>query len=573
MASTNTNLPPLPSLTILTSQQLRDNYLRFVRNAIIQNGINPNPNTALTSDWGIQAQALANEVSTPLNNCVIACDQLMPDSTSGVYLDRWLNIFGIPRRGATPSVGSVNCQSTTSSFVASGSQLVGPQGALYSVLVSGLYGSSVNQGLIPVQSVNLGSNTNLAAGVSLTWVATPPYFNSTVSVNALDPLTGGNDAETDASAQNRLLTYLANPPGAGNSTQLNQLVTTSSFEVQGGFCYNAARGPSTVDLVAIGYASTGSTNREVNSVIMNNDVISYVNGNLFLGADGYTCTVQNQILDLCINISLPAAQTAFPAGPGGGWLDAAPLQNTTAKPGIRVIDGYALSGNDPAIPQNTPNSFWIDVPNVSQMSNGTVYNISYLSPETLTLYQGQTNGTYIQAFGSIVANSSLFYITVNTPFYFNSNTNEVIQPGNLIFPSASNTALYVNTIVNYMNNLGPGERTNLTGLLPEALRYPFETVAFPYKINTRLLKALINSDNSVYDATFGLRGLVGPLISGNTVAPYGSVANFQDWAGLSHSGDPAYLMYAPPTTYNFFGTMLAPATVFVLNHLGMYQQT
>jgi hypothetical protein len=571
MAINNTQLP---SLTIITSPQMRDNALRFIRNAIITNGINANPNTALTSDWGILAQAFANETSVPLNNCVIACDQLMPDTTSGIYLDRWLNIYGIPRRPASSSIGSVVCISTTSFFIASGSQLVGPQGAIYQVLTSGVYGSSVNNGLITVQSVSVGASTNLTTGVSLSWVSSPPYFQSTVLVSALDPLTGGNDLETDAAAQNRLLAYLAAPPGAGNSTQLNELVTDSSFEVQGGFCYNAARGPSTVDLVGIGYASTGSTNRELNNTLLTNTVSPYALGNLFLGVDGYVANVQDQPLDLCINLSLPSSTSAFPAGPGGGWLDGAPLQNTTAKPGIRVIDGYALSGYNAALVnyQNTSTSFWIDVPDVGQMITGQIYNISYMSPQTLTLYQAQTNGVYVQAFGPIAAQTSLFYITVNTPFYFNSNVNTVIQPGNLIFPTASNTTLYMNTVLNYMNNMGPGERTNSPGLLPEALRYPFETVSFPYKLNSRLLKALTNADNAIYEATFALRGFIGPLNSGNTLAPYGSVANFQDYGTLSNNSDPCYAVYAPPTTYPYFGTMQAPAFVFTFNNIGTYPE-
>jgi Baseplate J-like protein len=556
MATTTTTPQPL---IVKTSSDVRDDILRTIRNGLIEQGIS-NPQVTLTSDFGLIAAALGQEVTIPASNAVILANQGMPDTATGTDLDRILGFYNLTRRAASQSSGAIIASAGATSFVPLGSQLVDSSGNTFQVTIGGTYG---NGAAIPVQSVNAGSSTNEDAGTSLTWSSPPPFFAPTAIVSTINPITGGEDVETDDVARTRLIAFLSNPPGGANPSQIIQWAQAADTSVQTAFVSCAARGPGTVDVVTVTYANSNDGYRDSNLLLLTNKIAPYIQGQLPQYVDGYVCTVQNYPMDISIGLSLPLPPSSIPSGPGGGWLDPAPLQVTTAKPAIRICDGYALSGQTSGVPQNTATSFWVDFPQPPQ--GGVQYSISYVSPETLTLYQGVTSGTYIPAtnYGSISAYTTMWYVTVNSPFYFNANLNIIIQPGDWIFPSAVNTATYVTTMLTYIAGMGPGERTANTGLLPRAYRQPYDTTSGPYKLNSRIVKPIIDSGPEVYDGVLLFRGSY--VNSGTT-----PTAPFVDYGTIVFNADPAYAVYAPPTTYNFFGTMQAPSNIFVPNNIGFY---
>lgn len=546
-------------LTVKSVTDVRDDILRTIRNGLIEQGIS-NPQVTLNSDFGLIAAALATEVAVPANNAVLLADQAMPDTAAGEDLDRILGFYNLTRRPASQSAGLIVATASSPALVPVGSQLIDAAGIKFQVTVGGTYG---NGSFIPVQSVNAGSNTNEDSGTTLTWASPPPFFAPTATVSTINPLSGGQDVEDDETARTRLLEFLANPPGGANPSQIVEFAQASDPSVQTAFVHCAARGPGTVDVVIAGYANTSNGGRDVNQLLLNNKIAPYIQGQLPQYADGYTCNVQNYPMDVSVGLSLPLPPTSIPSGPGGGWLDPAPLQVTGAKPAIRVCDGYALSGNNPSVPQNTATSFWVDFP-ITPVQ-GVQYSISYVSPVTLTLYSGTTSGTYTPAttYGSLSSYTTMYYVTVNSPFYSNSGTNAPIQKGNWIFPTAVNTQNYVNAFVAYMATLGPGERTNVSGLLPRALRQPFEQTSHAYKLNSRLVKPIIETGPEVYDGVVLFRGSYQDTGTAPTSA-------FVDYATKTFNADPAYALYAPPTTYNYFSTMKAPSFIFTPNNFGFY---
>ena len=546
-------------LIVKSVTDVRDDILRTIRNGLIEQGVS-NPQVTLTSDFGLIAAALANEVATPANNAVLLADQAMPDTATGSDLDRILGFYNLTRRPASQSSGLIVATASASSFVPFGAQLVDAAGVKFQVTVGGTYS---NGSFIPVQSVNAGSTTNEDAGTILTWVSPPAFFGPTASVSTINPLTGGEDLEDDATARARLIAFLSNPPGGANPSQIIEFAQAADPSVKTAFVHAAARGPGTVDVAIVGYANANDGYRQVNTLLLNNKIAPYIQGQLPQYADGYICNVQNYPMDVSIGLSLPLPTSAIPSGPGGGWLDPAPLAVTATKPAIRVVDGYALSGNTSGVPQNTATSFWVDFPVAP--GAGVQYSISYVSPVTFTLYSGVTSGTYIAAtsFGSLSSYTSMYYITVNSPFYQNSNTNLPIQKGDWIFPTAVNTQTYVTAYINYIATMGPGERTNLAGLLPRALRQPFEQVSAPYKLNSRAVKPIIDSGPEVYDGSLLFRGSYQDTSRTPT-------ASFVDYGTKTLNSDPAYALYAPPTTYNYFITMLAPSLIFVPQNISFY---
>lgn len=564
----STNIVPT-SLIVKSNTDIASDIRRTIYNGLIQFGLATNPNVGVGSDWGIGAQAVANEVTVPSSNAIVLANQMMPDTATGTNLDRILGFYGLTRRPASQSFGSVIVPTVgNSSFIPAGTQLADSSGNLFSVITGGVYGtgSSIN-----VASVSTGASVNEEGGTVLTWQKTPPYFPNTVTVSLTNPITGGQAVENDATASARLLSYLGNPPGGGNPSQIIKWAQASSPTIQTAFVYAAARGPGTYDVACVSYSGENGEDgyRNTNSTVIANQAAPYIQGQMPQFADGYICTVANYPMDIAIQISLPLPANAIPAGPGGGWLDAQPLSVSAAKPAIRVVDGYNLSGNTSGVPQNTATSFWVDFP-VAPL-NGVIYSVSYVSPVTQTLYQAQTSGTYIPAtnYASISSYTSMYYITINSPFYQNSVTSTIIQAGNYIFPSAANTATYVSNLLSYFSTMGPGERVSNGNLIPRALRQPSQQITFPYKIDARMLKAIINSGPEVYDAIFG-------TVSGTTF--YGSYLNsgtaptssFVPYTTLSLSSDPAYANSSPPTTYNYYGTMIAPANIFTPNNIGFF---
>ena len=550
------------TLIVKSSSDVAADIRRTIYNGLIQFGLATNPNVSAGSDWGISAQALANEVTVASSNAILLANQGMPDTAAGLNLDRILGFYGLTRRPASNAYGSIIASAANSSFVSAGTQLADSSGNLFSVVTGGVYG---NGSSINVKSVSTGAKANENAGTILTWQSVPPFFMGNAVVSSINPIAGGNDAENDAAARSRLLSYLQNPPGGGNPSEIIEWATASDPSVQTAFVYAAARGPGTYDVAVCAYAAELGENgdRSVDATVLANTIQPYIQGQMPQFADGLVVNVANYPMDIAIQISLPLPANAIPAGPGGGWLDSNPLSVTAAKPAIRVIDGYALSGMDPLIAQNTATSFWVDFP-VAPIS-GVIYSISYMSPVTQTVYSAQTSGVYVQASGSLSAYPSMYYITINTPFYYDSASSPavIIQPGNYIFPTASNTATYIANLLGYIGSMGPGERTAVPGLVPRALRQPPEQVVWNYKINSRMIKVIIESGPEVYDAIFGF---IGSYLNTSTTP----TAPFVSYNTLSTGSDPAYAQFAPPTTYNYYATMQAPANIFTPNNIGLY---
>jgi uncharacterized phage protein gp47/JayE len=545
-------------IIVKSASDIQSDILRTIKNGLIENGVT-NPNVSPSSDFGIVSAALSNEIAIAENNVVVAGNALMGDTAIGSDLDRILAYYGLARRPASSAIGSLIVSASGSSLVPNGAQLLSPNGLRYRVLLGGIYGNGAS---IKIQALDTGSQTDLTGGTVLTWVSTPAFFAPQASVSITDPVTGGVDAEDDETARARLLARLASPPGAGNPSQLIGFAEDSDPSVQTAFVSAAARGPGTVDITVVGYATATSKNRNIDSTLFANVVSPNILGQIPQAMDGYAFNVTNYPIDIAITLSLPNPTTANPAGPGGGFLDPSPLQGTIARPALRVIDGYGASGNNVLVPSNTATSFWVELP-IAPIS-GTVYNISYLSPVTWTLYQGTTNGVY-KTTGSFTGGTdvaNLYLLTVNSPFYQNATTGQIIQPGNWIFPTALNTATYVSAFLTYMAGLGPGERTTNPGLLPRAYRVPRETASWPYKLDNRLLKPIINSGDEVYDGALLFRGSGG--------STFGS--GFIDYGSLTTNSDPAFALYAPQTAYLANGTALGPSFIFTPSNFGIYKQ-
>lgn len=488
-------------LVTKTTKDIHDDVLRTVRNGLIASGLS-NPQLGPGSDEDIWAQAFANELTTVYANTVIKADAQMPDSAAGVVavgqtvgadLQRAMAIVGLSPRPAAPSAGFIVLSSSASSIIPSGSQLIDSTGLRYQVQTSGTY---ANGALIPILAVDLGSRTNHAAGDTLTWVSAPPFCNSKQLV-ATGGLTGGSDAENNDTARARLLARLQNPPGSGNWAQIAKFATDSTPIVQAAFVYPAVNGPSTVHVAVVGYAAPApavppSVNRDVNATVMAGTVVPYVLGQVPEFVETIVTTVTNVPVDVSIGLTLPAAPTASPAGPGGGWIDGTPWPaisgtvQTYANVTAIAVGGSSFTVNAPTSP------------------TAGVSHICMVDTTTWTLQRAKVV--------AVSGSAGAYVVTVDTPF---SN----VAVGSLIFPDAVNMATYVNAWLAGMALLGPGEKTASTAILTRGYRHPPPQLSWAYSIAAPLLKRIENSGAEVLATSFYYRSQTTPAVPGSVANP------------------------------------------------------
>lgn len=491
--------------TTKTPDEIRDDYLRTVRNGLIQQGIT-NPQLGPGSDEYRYATALGNELAPIYANTVIKADAQMPDTATGVApagqnvgadLQREMAIYGLSPRAAAPSAGPITLDCSATTIIPSGAQLVDAAGLRFQVLTPGSYSDG---SLVQIVAGAAGAATNHNAGDVLTWVSAPPYCASKQTVGSpgqtpgTPALTGGADAENNDTARARLLAHIQDPPGSGNASQLNKFATDSSTIVQASSCYPALGGPSTAHVAVVGYASATDKNRDVDATVMTGIVEPYI-----LGQDPeFTAitvtTVANQQVDVAIGLTLPNSPQAAPPGPGGGWVDGTPW------PAISGVQTYA---NVTAVASSQ--QFTVNAPT---SPTAGVSHVCMLDPVTWTLRRA----TVLTASGSAGA----YVVTIDTPF---PNVTASGGTGSLIFPDATNMQTYVDALLDAFALMGPGEKTSNATVLGRAFRHPPPQISWPYSLGASQLKAIESTGDEVLDTDYYYRSATTPTVPGSINDP------------------------------------------------------
>ena len=496
---------PLYSFAAKTNVQIRSDILRVVKNGLIAQGVT-NPNIGPNSDYYLWATALGNEIAVPQANAVILADQLMPDTAAAAFLDRWLALVNLKRNGATNSFGNITLTiSSSSTLVVTGQQLTDNIGLRYQVTVGGTY---TNGAQIPVQSIDLGAATDHANGDTLTWVSAPAFASQNVTVGlpgGTDGLEGGADSEVgvDEPPRARLFAVFQDPPKGGNASDLIGWAGQSSSDVQAAFAYPALLGPSTAFFLVAGQPQTSqplsstSKNRDLPTPFVTGTVLPFVLGlmpehSLCVGA-----SVTNLPIDVAILLSLPAAPTASPAGPGGGWVDGSPWP--------------ASVGGLPCVVTAVATSSQITLNAATAPSPG-VTHIAWFSPFTWQLYTAVVT--------SIIGGSGpgAYQITLDTPF-------PGIAVNNAVMPLAANTSVYLQALLDAFSTMGPGEwLAPGSQLLSRAFRHPIPSLTWPSAMGAQQLKEIINSGNEVLDASYIFTGTASTSTSFSAPTPPAVIA-------------------------------------------------
>lgn len=504
---------------VKTPSDILTSLLRVVRAGLIKNVGIPNPQIDPGSDEYNRMLAVANELGVAAQNVIISSDAGFLDTATGTDLDRIVNSYGLTRRSASASAGVIFNNSSQSAGVSIpvGSKLISNFGLVYAVTVGGIY---TNNQSIQIQSQDLGSATKLPGSAVLTWLNTPPFSQQTVlqtnpnvpgSVN--NSISGGSDAEDDETLRARAFNLLQNPPVFGNWAALAKLA--QDFEpnlIQVSFVYPAANGPATEHMALAGYANASSVSREISDLDMI-VINTYIQGNIPEYTETVVTSVADNVMDMVLNLTIPFPIGASQLGTGGGWLDLTPFPQINAAGSAH--DGTSNFAFCFASTVTNSNSFVIKCPASSQASaDANIVGSRICWIDKQNSYKVVT--ATIQTCSRV---GNLFTVTTDVPL----SGVGTLTVNDYIFPAAANMQTYINNVLAQVALLGAGEKTNVSTLLPRALRKPLPSINWNNIVDSNVTRPVITGSAEVLDCNFNARRNGSGTEIGNATPPLPSL--------------------------------------------------
>jgi len=468
------------NIQIKTVEETRDDYLRTYSNALIERGI-ANPLTSDGTEIFNKATALAQQIYVASATIPAAVDEALED-TAIQNLPRLAAMRGMGLRAAGGSAGDAipTIAIAGSVLIPAGAELIDPLGLRYRVVLGGPTFSGQPVG---IESLDTGAATNRAAGTTLTFTAPPLYVEPKATVGAKG-LRFGVNAEDLEGLRARLLERMRHPPNGVNWPTYTEAAEGASA-VQKAFAYPACNGPSTMHIAVVGAPTTASKLRDLDALTVSLRVAPLVQAETFSFVELVVTSVVNESVDVAIALAIPASPAASPPGPGGGWIDAIPFP-VLASPGYVAVS-------------NVVSSVEIEVSSdVAPVVGGSV---SWVSTDDWTL-----RTALIESF----TGTNPYAITLSTPFV--SAGAVEIAVGDWIFPASERGEDYVARLFEAFSRLGPGEKTDIAGLLPFALRQPPPAESWPSEMKAPFLKSFAGDAAEISDFAYAYRSAITPTL-------------------------------------------------------------
>lgn len=137
--------------------------------------------------------------------------QIMPDTAETEHLERWGSIWGITRKAATKATGYALFTGEEDSSIPAGTELQSPTGQGYVTLAEAWIEDG--KATVAIEAVTAGLDGNASDATPLQ--LTIPVAGVQAKATATGNITGGSNAETDASLRNRLLVRIRTLPSGG----------------------------------------------------------------------------------------------------------------------------------------------------------------------------------------------------------------------------------------------------------------------------------------------------------------------------------------------------------------------
>lgn len=449
--------------------EIRDSILRVYRNGLIKRGVVA-PNVTPGSDTYVFAEAVGLQCSVVEANCAIKSNALIPDTAVGDELARWATVCGLTKQAAAGSVGPVILTCSTPTTVATGDQLYDDAGLRFEVAIGGVFS---NGDAIEIIARSVGTGTNHGAGDVLRWVDTPPFADEQVVVGT-GGLENGVDVEDDEALRRRVLSYLQNPPEAGNWAAGVGFAEEADPRVQKGFGYPGIEGPATWHVAVLAAPTVSSKSRLLDPIVVNGTVGPYVIGKLPQHSYGVVMGTQDVNADISFALTLPESASAPVAGTGGGWIDGTPWPSPDGSTTFRCTVTAVTNAL----------SFTVDAQSPPQVG---ISHVAWFSPTTWALFRAVVV--------AVTGTAGAYAISIDRPF-------TDIAIGCYLWPDSLNAQAYVDAIIAFFALMGPGEWTSNPSALIRGFRHPLPSASWPYAAGAGMLRAITDAGEEVEDAQF-----------------------------------------------------------------------
>jgi len=509
------------SFVIPSAETILQGLLSHYKALAAANGY-PNISADPNSEVYIRFSAVSQQLAVMYNIMQQQMDARMVDTATGDDLDRVLNQYGLVRKPATSAEGFFQFITAAPQTLNAGMTLTGQNSLTYMVSVSGVYFNGQN---VPVIAVDQGQNTDLGIGATLTWVSPPPLSQNTVPISVA--CTGGSDLETDAQARARLYSTIQNPPGSGNFQQLINLSSSVDPIVEAGFVYSNFNGAGTQLIALVGYQSDGYyIGRDIPHLLTDNTSLnggfspynalsqnfgnnlsndaSVIYGQVAAGVSNpfatYITTVNNVSADVSFLLTLPFPIGSPSNGTGGGWVN---FQGFTwPNP-----DGTFVTNNCQVTAVTSSTSFTVQAASASHSTTIPTPGLTFISWINRSGIAG--NGWQVvqaKVLSATDNHNDTWTITIDTPFteggldYYG---NTQVAVGDYIFPASVNAQNYLDTVMGSFSALGPGQVTDVLGLLQiGANRQPSASSNYSPYVGSQFLQNLTAINAEIFSAQF-----------------------------------------------------------------------
>lgn len=210
-----------PNIPIPTIQDLTNNHARSLQEALAQAAVSAGVvSPQMASDLvlarsNINVQSVVSAIGMHglyqwLSKYIAR--QAVPIWSTGIYLDGWLDTYGMTRKQASPARGVVTGTGAAGAWLTRGTQLQTAVGTLYQVDAD-VQVDGAGKLTASVSALSGGVAGNTSVNVALTLLSSVSGINA--SFKSSVGILGGSDTETDAQALYRLVQRLSYEPMGG----------------------------------------------------------------------------------------------------------------------------------------------------------------------------------------------------------------------------------------------------------------------------------------------------------------------------------------------------------------------
>ncbi|WP_394849713.1 baseplate J/gp47 family protein [Pendulispora brunnea] len=430
--------------------EVRDRYLR---DYLLRN---PSADTGPGSLPYARASVMADTLAPIYANAIIIGRNVAGSTKTGRALLEEAARLGtapLPAAGASGAVEITASQGGTKIFAGDELRVSGRR---YQAIATGVYASGAQ---VPVQGIDTGPSTNVAAGMALSWTWPRPGCSPTaIVIRQFDGsgLSGGRDAETESELQDRLRSLRSNPPAAGNEADYIQAVTrTPGLSVEAAFAFPAIKGPGTKGVIFTMRPGTAGANRSPNTAQIAR-VLQHLRGR-FPADDGiFVGAIVPKPVTIALRVDW---RSQVP-----GWVDSYPWP----EPGGAMVKAVTSAVDFVVSVQGRP------------PERGLSFG---LFDRTAAQFRPKR----VLTAAPIAAGSTDYRIVADTS-NATSDVNYTPEPGQALCPWSDSLDSLVASVIALFDRLGPGEQCATffdPGLRQR--RIPIDPEAWPSAITNRML--------------------------------------------------------------------------------------